>query len=342
VRCAFVFLILGFRALAECKLPEATDTPAPVAFVESLLAGGHFQRAKALIGVPEGARNLWLLSRAEAGLGHLEAALKLAEQSIALDTGKAEYHVQSAAANGRLAEHASMFKQLSYAKRAKKELDTALELDSENLDALHGLMLFYDLAPAFVGGDKQKALDAAEKLTRLNAARGYLAQARLANERKDAVAEEGFYKKAIAADPLLYEGKAALAQFYVEGGHADADAAEQQACDAVQLDPGRLDGWRLLAIAEVRKQCWDELFALLDRARMFVPDDGGYYYSAGEALLALGMHASWAEQFLRAYLAGPSEDGQFLSRGHIHLGEALQRLDRADEAKAEFARGAEK
>jgi tetratricopeptide (TPR) repeat protein len=340
VRCAVLFLIVCSACFADCKLPEATVLPA--ATVESLLEAGHFQRAKALIGTPDNARNLWLFSRAETGLGHLEAALKLAEQAIAIENGKAEYHVQLAAANGRLAEHASMFKQLGYAKRAKKELDIALELDPGNLDALHGLMLFYDLAPAFVGGDKQKALDAADKLTQLNPARGYLAQARLAKDRKDAQGEENFYQKAIAADPGLYDAKTALAQFYVEGSRIDGDAAAQQACEAVQLDPGRVDGWRLLAIAEVRRQCWDELFALLDRAKEFVPDDGIYYYAAGETLVAFGMHASWAEQFLRAYLAGPAEDDQFLSRAHVHLGEALQRLDRTDEAKAELAKGAEK
>lgn len=340
MRYAFLSLILCAPCFADCGLPQLTGAPAVTA--ASLLEAGHFRRAKALIATPDGARNLWLLSRVESGLGHLEAALKLAEQSTALDNGKAEYHVQLAAANGRLAEHASMFKQLAYAKRAKKELDTALELDPANLDALHGLMLFYNLAPAFVGGDKQKALDAAERLTLLNPARGYLAQARLANDRKDAAAEESFYKKAIAADPLLYEAKTALAQFYVEGTHADADAAEQQACDALQLAPDRIDGWRLLAIAEVRKQCWDELFALLDRAKIFVPDDGGYFYTAGEALLGIGMHASWAEQFLRTYLAGPTDDDQFLAHAHRYLGEALQRLERPDEAKVEFARGAAK
>ncbi len=34
-----------------------------------------------------------------------------------------------------------MFKQLGYAKRAKKALDTAIQLNPKNMDALYGLML---------------------------------------------------------------------------------------------------------------------------------------------------------------------------------------------------------
>ena len=327
---------------ADCKLPDAAPpTDDSSVTVEALLEAGHFPRAKTLIAsLPEDARSLWLLSRAEAGLGHMDAALKLAGQAVSLDSTKSEYHVQLAAANGRLAERASMFKQLGYAKRAKKELDIALELNPDNVDALYGLTLFYYAAPSFVGGDKQKALDAADRMTRLSPARGYLAQARLAAERKDAAAEESFYRKAIDADPLFYEAKTTLAQFYLEREPANVDAAADLACEAVRLDPDRVDAWSLLAEVEVRSQCWDELFTLLDRAKAFVPGDGRYYYSAGDALARLGMSPRWAEQFLRTYLSGPVECDQFLALAHLRLGEVLQRTNR-DEAKLEFAKAIE-
>ena len=284
-----LFCVCGW---ADCRLPAtpalAESTPA-VSTPEALLESGQFQRAKALVAPgARDARSLWLLSRAEAGLGHLEQALLLSEQSVALEPGRYEYHVQLAASNGRLAEKSSLFKQLGYAKRAKKELDTALELNPESIDALYGLMLFYYAAPAFVGGDKQKALDAAEKMTALNPARGYLAQAKLAKDRKDPVAEEAFLQKAVAANPHFYEAKTSLAKFDLARERPAVNAAEQLACEALLLNPERGEAWQVLAGVEVRNQCWDEMFALLDRAKAFVPDDGAYLYAAGEALTRTG------------------------------------------------------
>jgi tetratricopeptide (TPR) repeat protein len=338
VRAVLLLILIRCCCVADCKLPE---TPAAsTAVVESLLEAGHFQRAKALIAAqPTDARSLWQLSRAEAGLGHLDAALKLAEEAVALDDAKSEYHVQLAASNGRLAERASMFKQLGYAKKAKKELDTALELNPQNVDALYGLMMFYHAAPSFVGGSKPKAQDAVDQMTRLNPARGYLAQARLAKERKDPAAEEAFYKKSMEADPGFVEAKTTLAQFYLD--RDDVTAAGPPACEALQLDPSRAEAWRLLAEIEARNQCWNELFTLLDRAKIFVPDDAPYLYSAGEALVRKGMHDTWAEQFLRAYLAGPMEDDQYVARAHAYLAEALTHLRRPDEAKAEQSKALE-
>ena len=68
------------------------------------------------------------------GMGNLEVAVKLAEQAVSLEPGNAAYHVQLAAACGRLAEKASLFKQLSYARRAKKELDLCLLYTSDAAD----------------------------------------------------------------------------------------------------------------------------------------------------------------------------------------------------------------
>ncbi len=341
MRRAVLTLLACFLCRAECRLPELVPQTGPVT-PEALLEAGHFQRAKQLASQgPQNAHSYWLLSRAELGMGHPEAAVKLAEQSVALEGTRAEYHVQLAAANGRMAERASLFKQLGYAKRAKKELDTALEFDPNSTGALYGLILYYYAAPSFIGGDKQKALDAAERLTRINPAGGYLAQARLAKDRKDPVAEEAFYRKAIEAEPTLAEARTSLAQFELNREKPDLAAAEQQACQAVTLAPDRADGWSALAEAEARNQCWDELFAVLQHARVAVPDDAVYDYTAGDTLTRMNRHFAWAERFLRAYIAGPVENGEFLAMAHRDLAEALQRQNRGEEAKAELARATE-
>jgi tetratricopeptide (TPR) repeat protein len=256
---------------------------------------------------PSDALSTYYLSKAEGALGNLDLSLKLAEKAVASDDQNARYHVQLAAACGRLAQTSGLLKQLGYARRAKKELDTSLQLDPANLDALYGLTLFYYAAPSFMGGDKQKALDAADAMTKINPARGYLAQARLANERKDAAAEEDFYKKSLEADPLFYEAKATLANFYLT---RDVPTAMRLAMEARDQDPGRAEAWKVLVQANIANQCWDEVRTILTNAREAVPDDLAFYYSAALALEERARFLSWASEFLDVYKSAPPEGNE--------------------------------
>jgi len=249
-----------------------------------------------------GARECYLRSKAEAGLGDLEASLHSAEQALEMEPARAEYHVQVAAACGRLAEKASLMRQLGLARRAKKELDAALQLNPVDIDGLYGNMLFYYAAPSFFGGDKAKAEAAAESITKINPARGHLAHAQLARDRRDAAAEELFYRKSLEADPAFYEARSTYAAFLLD---KDREAAEQHACQAVHIDPNRAAAWVTLAEAAVANQCWDEMFAVLSSAKAAVPESREPEYAAGVALIRLGMHYRWAAQFLEHY-EGPN------------------------------------
>jgi tetratricopeptide (TPR) repeat protein len=302
-----VLLLLACSTILRAD-PFNPDAPT----LDALIEAGHFLRVKSALEPvfqrhPDDAETAWRLSKAEGALGNLESSLKLAELAVAQNPSRSAYHVQLAAACGRMAQTASLLKQLTFAKRAKKELDIGLELEPENLEALYGLALYYYAAPSFIGGDKRKAHEAAETITGLNPVRGFLTKARLANEKKDPVAEEDFYKKAIAADPQFYEARASLAKFYLA---TDVAAARQTAEEAVALDPSRVEGWKVLAQAYIATQCWDELLALLDRARKEVPDDLSYYYSSAVALDDSGRFLNWAADFINQYRNAPPEGNE--------------------------------
>jgi tetratricopeptide (TPR) repeat protein len=279
---------------------------------EALADAGHYLRLKVMLAPrvaahPDDAQSIYLLSQAEGALGNLDVALKLADNAIALDPANPKYHAQAAASCGRLAQTSGLLKQLGYARRAKKELDTALDLDAKNEGALYGLALFYYAAPSLLGGDKQKAQASADALTKLNPSRGYLTQAKLANERKDATAEEDFYKKAVAADPQCYEAKTKLANFYLT---RDLNAASQLAREALAIDPSQADAWKVLAQVHVATQCWDELRALLEEARQAVPDNLAPYYYSAVALEQSGHFLGWATDFLNVYMSVPPEGNE--------------------------------
>jgi tetratricopeptide (TPR) repeat protein len=276
---------------------------------EALADTGHYIRLKTLVeplvkADPTDATSIYWLSQAEGALGNLDAALKLAEQAVALDPKNAKYHSQLAASCGRLAQTSGLLKQLQYGRRAKKELDTAIELNPNEEGALYGLALFYYAAPSMLGGDKQKAQDAADLLTKLNPVRGLLTQAKLAKERKDAAAEEDFYKKAIAANPASYDAKVRLANFYLT---RNLSAAWDLANEAITLDPSQAEAWKLLAQIHVATQCWEELRATLEQARAAIPDDLAPYYYSAVALEQSGHFFSWASDFLDLYMSAAPE-----------------------------------
>src|ERR1043165_6432422 len=151
-------LLRGGR-LGACELPKRSDAQ-PLSTIR-LLEVGHDLRAKAELtpvveAEPDNSEAAWLLSKALSELGEFDSALVFAERAVSLDRDNAAYHVQLGAILGRMAEKASMFTQLGLARRTRKELETALTLDPNNLDGLYGLMLYYFSAPSFLGGDKSK------------------------------------------------------------------------------------------------------------------------------------------------------------------------------------------
>ena len=291
-------------------LPPASTDPAV------LIEQGRYRMALAALNAPD-AHTAYLKSKAEAGAGDLEASLHSAEHALELEPGQAAYHVQVAAACGRLAEKASLLRQLGLARRARKELEVALQMDPRNIDGIYGTMLFYEFAPSFVGGDKQKAEAAAELITQIHAARGHLAHAQLAKEHKDLAAEERYYRKSLEADPRFYEARATLAAFLL---NRDRAAAEAEACQAVHLDPHRAAAWATLIEAAVASQCWDEMFARVTAARAAIPEDHEAEYAAGVALVRMGMHYRWAAEFLERY------DGPNLTLAKAKLAEARERI----------------
>ena len=305
---------------------------------------GHFRQAEAILeplaqANPEDAQVAWLSVRAKAGLGELETALKLAEKVLLADDANAAYHVQVAAVVGRMAEKASLLKQLGLAKRARKELDTALSLDPRNLDALYGLMLYYYAAPSFIGGDKQKAQQMADAMTEIHPARGYLAQARLAKDRKDPAKEEEFYLKSIEADPQYYEAKATLSSYYLEMSKPDYANAEKYACEALAIDPGGEQAWKNLAEIKAAKQCWTELDTLLAEAEERNPRDLASYYVAATALLRMDRLYDVAEAYLRKYVTQPPDANEpSLGYAHWQLATTLEKQGRRLEAVEEVER----
>jgi len=283
----------------------------------------------------------WLLSKSLIGLGDLDGALKYAERAVSLAADNAAYHVQLGAVLGRMAEKAAIFKQLGLARRAKKELDTAVALDPRNLDALMGVMMYDFSAPSFLGGDKAKAAEFAARIAEVDPVRGWMARATLARERKDAAAELDFSLRAIAEDPGNFDAQSAVAQYYLDhplkGPEPDYSKLEETGCKLLEIDPGRPDGWRVLAEVHVAGYCWTELAQVLETSERFNPEDLSPYYAAAAAMLQREERMSVAREYLEKYLAQPAEGSQpSHAMARCRLATLLEKEQRPDEAVAQL------
>ena len=65
--------------------------------------------------------------------GHKEAPLDLAEKAVTLAPSVAKFHRQLAEALGVKAQRSNLFQQALLARRFKKEIDAALELDPNDV-----------------------------------------------------------------------------------------------------------------------------------------------------------------------------------------------------------------
>jgi tetratricopeptide (TPR) repeat protein len=318
--------------------PAAANDPAP----EALIQAGHWKRARPLVeqryqANPGDARSAYLLSQVKAAFGDLDAAVPLAEKAVALDSNSADYHLQLGILCGETAEKASLFSKAGWAHRFKEETDKAAALDPRNLDARFALIEFYLQAPRFMGGSKQKAADMAEEISRINPAHGFLAQARLAQEDKDAGREEAAFLKALAAAPEDYEILVSTAGFYNRDTQRKYDPAEKQSREAVKISPGQVSAYSSLAYALAAAERWPELDAGLAESEKNVPDDLSPYYQAGRALLYTGKDLSRAERYFRKYLGQePEGEAPTLAHAHWRLGLVLEKESRKPEAVSEI------
>ena len=273
----------------------------------------------------------YLMARVLMAWDDSSAALPYAEKAVKLAPQNAEYHWRLAEVVGDQAERANMLRQLGLAKRFRSEVETAIKLDPTHVEARFGMMLYYFKAPGIVGGDKNKAYGEAEEIGKIDRAKGYMAQVRLAQEEKKRDGLDDLYKKAIDADPKLFEPYLAL----ISGAASRGDVAEVERYSRALLstDPQRINGYNGLAWSFVKQKRWTDLDRILAEAEAAVPDDFLPYYVTANALLTSKEDLARAERYFRKYLSQEREAGTPTHAvAHWRLGLALEQQGRKADA----------
>jgi tetratricopeptide (TPR) repeat protein len=328
MRTSLAFVILGATAMAA-------GDPDPHALVEN----GHFKRARDLAEAayrahPQDARAAYLLAEVRNAFGEYDEALKYAELAVRLDPKNAEYRRELADVYGSIGLKSSVFKQFTLAKKCRAELDAASAMDPRDVENLDAQMTYYLEAPGIVGGDKKKAQAIAEEITRLNPARGYLAQAHIAaTEKGDDSKIERLYQQALESGPRDYVALVRFSNFYLMDQHKNYALTEKLALEAVQVNPDRIAAYCALVQALVKQNRISDVSGILAKAEAAIPDNLAPYIVAGRVMLQQGANLGTAEAYLRKYLTQPPEPGWPPHAGaHWSLGVLYEK--RGDKAQA--------
>ena len=228
-----------------------------------------------------------------------EAAVSSFEKAIAVNPKKAEYHYYLGGAYGRQAQTAGMFGGMSLAKKAKAELERAVELDPNYTDARLALIDFYLVAPGIVGGSEEKAIAHANEIRKRDALDGHRAWGRVYAHQKKMDLARKEYVDAVREQPNSAKAHYFLGRFLFNEKNWSGSLHEYEM--AVKLDPS------------------------------FMPS----YYRIGEHAADSAGNYARGEETLRKYLAytpkdnEPSHANAWLNLGVIqekqgHKGEARQ------------------
>src|SRR5215472_10729565 len=137
---------------------------------------------------------LWL-TRTYYELHEHDAAIHSGEQAVKLDPANSDYHEWLGRAYGLKAEHSGWMSALGWAKKTRKEFQTAVQLDGKNFSARQALVEYDCSAPGLAGGGEDKAAPEIAEIAALDAAEGHYAAGNCRRQKKDfAAADEEFTK----------------------------------------------------------------------------------------------------------------------------------------------------
>src|SRR5215472_2576737 len=148
---------------------------------------------------------------------------------------------------GRKAEVANPFAAFGLARKVRGEFERAVQLDAMNLSARSDLSEYYLEAPAFLGGDKGKARQQADFVSKHDQALGSYINARV-EEKQGSGRAEAEYKRAVIASSAPSRFWVELAHYYRRAGRkSDMETAVTQSlATAREGEPTEFDVASLL------------------------------------------------------------------------------------------------
>jgi len=275
-RLAFAIIFLAGTALTGATVrPDASLEVARRAYEASDFTKAIQVLQEAAAKDPKNGDIQLLLAKSYLELQEHDAAIRCAERAVALDPQNSLYHEWLGRAFGEKADRAGWFSAISLAKKARREFQKAVELDGRNFSARQALIEFDCSAPGIVGGGEDRAQPHIKELMELDTAEGHYAAGNCRRQKKDFVAADEEFTKALESQPkaaeLIYDiGDYAMKRQQPERLFAVADAGERAASN----DP-RGKFYRGVGLV-LKKEAPEEAERLLQEYARRAPKRNGY------------------------------------------------------------------
>lgn len=129
--------------------------------------------------------NLGYLARISAKQNNFDDAENFIKKALILAPKNAFIQNLSGKIYGNIAQNASIFSALGYAKKCLKGFRTAVKISPKNIDYQQALLSFYLSAPSIAGGDEELAMVHAQAINKLDSKQGYIAIGEVFNATKN-------------------------------------------------------------------------------------------------------------------------------------------------------------
>jgi tetratricopeptide (TPR) repeat protein len=229
-------------------------------------------------------------------------AIDWLERAVKANDRSSEYHLWLANALGEEAQRASKLRQPFLARRVKSEFERAVALDPHSVAARRGLMDFYMIAPAVMGGSKERAREQAAEIKKISPLQGRFAAASIAQREKN------------------------------------TDAAQREYVAAVTENPDSVIAHLALSVFYQNHERWDDAFGVLDRLLAAKPNEIRAHYQIGRAAALSGKQLERGERSLKLWIASPPEDALAATRSaaHYRLGMVYEKQGKRDLARTAY------
>jgi len=268
---------------------------------------GRYNRAvdalnSAIAKSPDDASLHFLLGQSYYQLGDFPRAVGGFERAVQLSPKDSEYRDWLAKSYGRRAEETMFLGAMSWARKAHREFELAVELDPANFEARRDLIRYEMNAPIVIGGGDEKAMKHIDALEKIDLIQGELARGEFfATKKRMAEADTAFGK--------VLESNSDRAGVYFEVSDYYRDRANA-----------------------------DKMGEAVDKAEHIDPDDRRLKFYKGVLLVMQGKSSSEAEMLLKSYLATVPENSDLPPHAAAleWMGKLYESMGRFSEAAEQY------
>ncbi|MBC34598.1 MAG: hypothetical protein CL663_00935 [Bacteroidetes bacterium] len=243
----------------------------------------------------------YYLGRIYLAKGNYNEAIDLFEDVVDNNPNSSAYRHWLAQSYGIKAQNTSVLKKPKFAKKMKKELLKAIELDAENVEARYSLSMYYLMAPGIMGGSIEKAKEQASKIRELDPIRGIIVKAEIHKH------AENF------------------------------DLAIQEYLNGIEMEEGNIVLYYNLATTYEQNKDYDKCIETYEKIIVIDSSRLDIYYSIGRIGALYNVQLEKAKASFEKYLLQePKKNQPSLAWAHYRLGMVYEKMGESALAQSEY------